>query len=151
MQSFATRRAVGQGLVALGCVESPAILGAPQARSLGLVLRADCSRTSATRSSTVGGVASPSASKRPTCCSPRSTERASPSRTTNPPDRYRLSWTPEQAALAAELLQAAHLVPIHYHGYTLPGLYEQVTDALKRLTSANSRITTLGLGESIET
>ena len=58
---------------------------------------------------------------------------------------------PEQAALAAELLQADHLVPIHHEGYSLPGLYEPVTDALRRLTSARSRVTTLGLGESIET
>jgi L-ascorbate metabolism protein UlaG (beta-lactamase superfamily) len=58
---------------------------------------------------------------------------------------------PEQAALAAELLQADHLVPIHHEGYSLPGLYEPVTDALKRLTSASSRGTTLGLGDSIET
>ena len=58
---------------------------------------------------------------------------------------------PEQAALAAELLQADHLVPIHYDGYRLPGLYEPVTDALKRLKSVSSRVTTLGLGDSIET
>jgi L-ascorbate metabolism protein UlaG (beta-lactamase superfamily) len=58
---------------------------------------------------------------------------------------------PDQAALAAELLQADHLVPIHYDGYSLPRLYEPVTDALKRLKSASNRVTTLGLGESIET
>jgi L-ascorbate metabolism protein UlaG (beta-lactamase superfamily) len=31
---------------------------------------------------------------------------------------------PEQAALAAELLGADRLVPIHYDGYSLSGIYE---------------------------
>jgi len=57
---------------------------------------------------------------------------------------------PEQAALAAELLQADQLVPIHYDGYALPGLYEPVPDALNRLQSTSNRVTTLELGESIE-
>jgi L-ascorbate metabolism protein UlaG (beta-lactamase superfamily) len=57
---------------------------------------------------------------------------------------------PEQAALAAELLQADQLVPIHYDGYALPGVYEPVPDALERLESTSSRVTVLGLGESIE-
>jgi hypothetical protein len=58
---------------------------------------------------------------------------------------------PGQAALAAELPRAERLWPIRYGGYTLPGLYEPVTDALKRLKSASNRVTTLGLGESIKT
>ena len=37
---------------------------------------------------------------------------------------------PEQAALAAELLQADRLVPIHYGAYDLPGVYEPVSDPL---------------------
>ena len=57
---------------------------------------------------------------------------------------------PEQAALAAELLQADRLVPIHYDGYALPGLYEPVPDALNRLHSTSNRVTALELGESIE-
>ena len=48
---------------------------------------------------------------------------------------------PEQAALAAELLQADQLVPIHYDGYALPGLYEPVPDALNRLQSTSNRVT----------
>jgi L-ascorbate metabolism protein UlaG (beta-lactamase superfamily) len=57
---------------------------------------------------------------------------------------------PEQAALAAELLQANQLVPIHYEGYGVPGLYEPVPDALSRLKSTSDRVVTLRLGESIE-
>ena len=56
---------------------------------------------------------------------------------------------PEQAALAAELLQADRLVPIHYDGYALPGLYEPVPDALNRLKATSNRVTPLKLGESI--
>ena len=57
---------------------------------------------------------------------------------------------PEQAALAAELLQADQLVPIHCDGYALPGLYEPVPDALERLKARSNRVTVLKLGESIE-
>jgi L-ascorbate metabolism protein UlaG (beta-lactamase superfamily) len=57
---------------------------------------------------------------------------------------------PEHAALAAELLQADRLVPIHYGGYALPGIYEPVPDALNRLKSTSSRATVLELGESLE-
>jgi L-ascorbate metabolism protein UlaG (beta-lactamase superfamily) len=57
---------------------------------------------------------------------------------------------PEQAALAAELLGADQLVPIHYDGFALPGLYEPVPDALNRLKSTSNRVTRLELGESIE-
>jgi L-ascorbate metabolism protein UlaG (beta-lactamase superfamily) len=79
---------------------------------------------------------------------PRSTERGSPSRTASPLPAV---MDPDQAALAAELLPAEPLVPIHYDGYSLPRLYEPVTNELKRLKSASNRVTTLGLGESIET
>ena len=57
---------------------------------------------------------------------------------------------PEQAALATQLLGADQVVPIHYDGYALPGVYEPVPDALDRLRSTNNRVTTLELGESIE-
>lgn len=57
---------------------------------------------------------------------------------------------PEQAALAAELLRAERLVPIHYGGYELPGLYEPVPDALERVSSASSRVMTPELGRPIE-
>ena len=57
---------------------------------------------------------------------------------------------PEQAALAAELLRAERLVPIHYGGYELPGLYEPVPDALDRVTSASSRVMAVELGRSVE-
>lgn len=57
---------------------------------------------------------------------------------------------PEQAALAAELLQAERLVPIHYGGYAVPGLYEPVSEPLERLKEASNRVTVLGLGESLE-
>ncbi|MGB0098121.1 MAG: MBL fold metallo-hydrolase [Solirubrobacteraceae bacterium] len=57
---------------------------------------------------------------------------------------------PEQAALAAELLQADQLLPIHYDGYALRGVYEPVPDALNRLKAKSNRITVLELGESVE-
>jgi L-ascorbate metabolism protein UlaG (beta-lactamase superfamily) len=57
---------------------------------------------------------------------------------------------PEQAALAAELLQAGRLVPIHYGAYDLPGVYEPVGDPLGRLTAATDRATPMKLGETIE-
>jgi len=57
---------------------------------------------------------------------------------------------PEQAALAAELLQADRLVPIHYAGYEAPGVYEPVADPLERLAAATDRATPMRLGETIE-
>jgi L-ascorbate metabolism protein UlaG (beta-lactamase superfamily) len=57
---------------------------------------------------------------------------------------------PEQAALAAELLRAERLVPIHYDGYALDGVYEPVPDALGRLTAASERAVKVGLGDTIE-
>ena len=57
---------------------------------------------------------------------------------------------PEQAALAADILGAARLVPIHYGGYELRGVYEPVPDPLERVKSAASRVTAIGPGESIE-
>ena len=57
---------------------------------------------------------------------------------------------PEQAALAAEILGAQRLVPIHYGGYELSGVYEPVSDALGRVRSAASSVTALELGETIE-
>jgi len=57
---------------------------------------------------------------------------------------------PEQAALAAELLGAGALVPIHYGGYRMPGLYEPVPDALERTRSASTRTAAIAVGESIE-
>ena len=57
---------------------------------------------------------------------------------------------PEQAALAAELLRAEHLVPIHYGGYDIAGLYEPATDALDRLRAATERAVVLDLGGEIE-
>jgi L-ascorbate metabolism protein UlaG (beta-lactamase superfamily) len=57
---------------------------------------------------------------------------------------------PEQAALAAELLQAERLVPIHYGAYDMQGIYEPVDDPLERLAAATNRATTINLGETIE-
>jgi L-ascorbate metabolism protein UlaG (beta-lactamase superfamily) len=57
---------------------------------------------------------------------------------------------PEQAALAAEMLQADRLVPIHYGGYDLPGIYEPVSDPLERLAAATDRATPIKPGETIE-
>ncbi len=57
---------------------------------------------------------------------------------------------PEQAALAADLLQAARLVPIHYGGYELAGVYEPVPNALERVTSRSERVVAIEPGESVE-
>jgi L-ascorbate metabolism protein UlaG (beta-lactamase superfamily) len=57
---------------------------------------------------------------------------------------------PEQAALAAEMLQADRLVPIHYGAYDLPGIYEPVSNPLNRLTAATHRATPMRVGETIE-
>lgn len=57
---------------------------------------------------------------------------------------------PEQAALAAELLRAERLVPIHYGGYSLDGIYEPVPDALERVTAASPLVVEVSLGETIE-
>ena len=55
---------------------------------------------------------------------------------------------PEQAALAAELLRAGRLIPIHYDGYDIPGLYEPVHDAISRLSAATDRATPMTPGET---
>lgn len=57
---------------------------------------------------------------------------------------------PDQAALAADILGAERLVPIHYGGYELSGVYEPVPDALARVCSASDRVTKIDPGESIE-
>jgi L-ascorbate metabolism protein UlaG (beta-lactamase superfamily) len=57
---------------------------------------------------------------------------------------------PEQATLVAELLRAERLVPIHYGGYDLAGLYEPVPDALERVQAASDRVVALAPGECIE-
>jgi L-ascorbate metabolism protein UlaG (beta-lactamase superfamily) len=56
---------------------------------------------------------------------------------------------PEQAALAAELLGAGRLVPIHYGGYELAGLYEPVPDPLDRLRAVSDRVLVPGIGEPV--
>jgi L-ascorbate metabolism protein UlaG (beta-lactamase superfamily) len=56
---------------------------------------------------------------------------------------------PEQAALAAQLLQAPRLVPIHYGGYDLPGVYEPVTEPLAQLIAATDLATPMKVGETI--
>lgn len=57
---------------------------------------------------------------------------------------------PAQAALCAELLRAERLVPIHYDGYEIDGVYEPIDDALGRVRAASGRVVALGLGEAIE-
>lgn len=60
---------------------------------------------------------------------------------------------PEQAAIAAEILGAAAVVPIHYDGYSAEGFYQPAQDALARFRAAASergvKAQALGLGESI--
>jgi len=56
---------------------------------------------------------------------------------------------PDQAALAADLLHAEAVLPIHYGGYDAPGLYEPVADPLDRLRAACDRVRAPALGEPI--
>jgi L-ascorbate metabolism protein UlaG (beta-lactamase superfamily) len=67
-----------------------------------------------------------------------------------PPSPLPGALDPEQAAIAAALVGADRLVPIHYDGYSVPGVYEPVSDALERLRAASDRVEVLGLGETIE-
>lgn len=67
-----------------------------------------------------------------------------------PPSPLPGAMTPEQAGLAAELLQAGRLVPVHYGAYHLPGVYEPVDDPLERLAAASARATPIAVGETIE-
>jgi L-ascorbate metabolism protein UlaG (beta-lactamase superfamily) len=57
---------------------------------------------------------------------------------------------PEHAALGAQLLRADRLVPIHYGGYELPGLYESVSHPLERLAAASDRATPMNPGDTID-
>jgi L-ascorbate metabolism protein UlaG (beta-lactamase superfamily) len=56
---------------------------------------------------------------------------------------------PEQAALAAELLRAGRLVPMHYGAYEAEGLYENVPDPLGRVRAASDRVLVPRLGEPL--
>ena len=56
---------------------------------------------------------------------------------------------PEQAALAAALLRAERLVPIHHGGYDVAGLYEPATGALDRLRAASERAVVLEPGGEV--
>ncbi len=57
---------------------------------------------------------------------------------------------PEQAALAAALLGAGRLIPIHYGAYALPGVYEPVANSEARITSASDRVELMEPGQVID-
>lgn len=57
---------------------------------------------------------------------------------------------PSQAALAAELLGAEQLVPIHYGGYAIEGVYEPVARPLEQLSEACDRVASPGIGGTLE-
>lgn len=67
-----------------------------------------------------------------------------------PPSRLPGVLDPEQAAHAAEILQADRLIPIHYGAYAFPGMYEPVEEPLERLSSATQRATPVQVGETVE-
>lgn len=67
-----------------------------------------------------------------------------------PPSPLAGAMDPEQAALAADILGAERLIPVHYGGYELPGVYEPVTDATDRLHAASDRATVIGVGDVVE-
>jgi L-ascorbate metabolism protein UlaG (beta-lactamase superfamily) len=57
---------------------------------------------------------------------------------------------PEHAAIAADILRAERLVPIHFGGYLCEGVYEPVEDALGRVQAASDRVTVMELGDAID-
>jgi L-ascorbate metabolism protein UlaG (beta-lactamase superfamily) len=57
---------------------------------------------------------------------------------------------PAQAALAADLLEAELLLPIHYGGYAIPGVYEPVPGALERVSEASARVAEVATGGALE-
>ena len=61
-----------------------------------------------------------------------------------------MRWSPSRPPWPPHLLQADRLVPIHYGGYDLPGVYEPVANPLERLAAATDRATPMTLGETIE-
>ena len=56
-----------------------------------------------------------------------------------PPSPFAAALEPEQAAVAAELLGARTLIPIHYGGYALDPYYRPTADPLERLRAATDR------------
>jgi L-ascorbate metabolism protein UlaG (beta-lactamase superfamily) len=67
-----------------------------------------------------------------------------------PPSSLPGAMEPEQAALAAQLLQATCLVPIHYGAYDVPGIYEPIGDPLEQLYAATDSARPMNPGETIE-
>ena len=71
-----------------------------------------------------------------------------------PPSPLAAAMEPEQAALAAELLGAATVVPMHYDGFEIDAFYRPVPEAAARFEAAASGrpydARTLEPGESLE-
>lgn len=71
-----------------------------------------------------------------------------------PPSPLPVVMTPEQAAVAAEILDPRVAVPIHAEGYELPGAYTPSDDAARRFAHAAGergvRAETPALGEAFE-
>jgi L-ascorbate metabolism protein UlaG (beta-lactamase superfamily) len=67
-----------------------------------------------------------------------------------PASALSIAMEPEQAALAADLLQADRLVPMHYGAYEADGVYEPCPDPVERICSAASRVTILDPGDGLE-
>jgi len=57
---------------------------------------------------------------------------------------------PEQAALAADILRAGRLIPMHYGGYELPGVYEPISNAVERVQAASHRATVIGIDDVVD-
>lgn len=69
-----------------------------------------------------------------------------------PPSPLASTLEPEQAVLAAEILGARAVAPIHYGGYAAAGLYEPTADPLERfLAAAGGRGFTARVAEPGET
>jgi L-ascorbate metabolism protein UlaG (beta-lactamase superfamily) len=71
-----------------------------------------------------------------------------------PPSPLAATMEPEQAAVAAELLGARAVVPMHYDGFEIAPLYRPVSEAADRFTAATAErsydVRVLEPGESLE-
>jgi L-ascorbate metabolism protein UlaG (beta-lactamase superfamily) len=54
-----------------------------------------------------------------------------------PPSPLAGALEPEQAALAGELLQTKHVIPIHFGGFEVPGQYDPVSHDVERFLAAS--------------
>jgi L-ascorbate metabolism protein UlaG (beta-lactamase superfamily) len=68
-----------------------------------------------------------------------------------PPSPFAGALDPDQAAVAARILGAGVAIPIHAHGYDIPGVYEPVAAAQAKFeVAADVPVRSLELGETLD-